>query len=62
MIHGTLNVAIFASRREMPRKIECQHIAEITTMLRYILVDIAAKHLRFVGERTGAEGLLGVEG
>ena len=31
-------------------------------MLCYILVDIVAKHLRFVGERTGAEGVLGIEG
>ena len=45
----------------MPRKIECQHIAEVTAVLRYILVDITAKHLRFVGERTGAEGMLGIE-
>ena len=62
MIHGALNVAIFATRRKMPCKAECQHIAEVTTMLRYFLVDIAAKHFRFVGERTGAEGMLGVEG
>ena len=31
-------------------------------MLCYVLVDIAAKYLRFVGERTGAEGVLGIEG
>ena len=62
MIHGTLNVAIFATRRKMPSNIECQHIAEVTTMLRYFLVDIAAKHLRLIGKRTGTEGMLGVEG
>ena len=62
MIHSTLNVAIFTTRRKMPCNVECQHVAKVTTMLCYVLVDIAAKHLRFVGERTGAEGVLGIEG
>ena len=61
MIHCTLNVTIFATRREMPFKVECQHIAEVTTILRYFLVDIATKYLRSVSERMGAEGMLGVK-
>lgn len=62
MIHGALNVTIFSARREIPRHVEGQHIAEVTTMLRHLLVDIAVKHLGFVGERMSAEGMLGIEG
>ncbi len=46
----------------MPRDIKGQHIAEVAAMLCDLLVDIAAKHLRFIGEWTGAEGVLGIEG
>ena len=46
----------------MPSNIERQHIAKVTTILWNFLVDITVKNLRFIGERTGAEGMLGVEG
>ena len=62
MVHGTLNITILTTRRKMPHEIECQHIAEVTTMLRHFFVDISVEYFCLMTERIRAEGMLGVEG
>ena len=62
MVHATLNVTIFATRGQIPCKVECQHITQIAAMLRNFFMNILAKHFCFMSKWTCAEGMLGIEG
>ena len=62
MVHATLNVTIFASRRQVARKVECEHITQIAAMLRNFFMDILVKHFCLMSKWNCAERMLGIEG
>ena len=62
MLHRSLDVAVAAAVVEAVGEAEGDHIAEVTLVLNYGLLDIAAEELGLVRPRIAAEGILRKEG